>query len=222
MAPLTRTEIDSEHYVARYARGGLTDSQREAFEEYCLLHPEVAEQVATDRALISGLRDIEARPATRAPRPVFRYALAAGVAALFVMAGTLAYLNLFASAPISLLAAASDLPARIQSAPSSRVRITMTRGSRPIELSVAPSVRTLQLAFDPGLSGATQFDFTLVEHTAGGDVERGRVRQSLQEVDGEAVAPLVIDLGTSRESNLRLDVVHGDARESFELRVVRK
>lgn len=222
MASLTRADIDSGHYVARYARGSLSDSERDAFEEYCVLHPDMAKQVATDRALISGLRDIEARPAARKGRPVFRYALAAGVAAIVVMAGTLTYLKLFASAPIGLYAATRDLPAAIRSVASSRGRITLTRSARPIDLTVSQSARVLQLEFDPGLAEATEFDFTLVERTAGGDIVRGRVRQSLQDVDGERIAPLVIDLGTSREPRLRLDVDHGGASESFELRVIRE
>lgn len=218
---MTRELVDSGHFVARYARGGLSEAELEAFEEYCLLHPEVAEQVATDSALLVGMRELKKHRAPRAARPMFHYAMAAGIAALVVMAGTLAWFKFAAAEPIALYASLEGLPADIQTAALSRGRIAMTRGGRPTVFAVAPSVRVLQVDFDPGLSNATEFEFTLVEHTASGEVVLGHVKQALQETDRGRVAPLVINLGNAREPRLRLDVESGGSIESYEFRVVR-
>ena len=222
MAALTREVVDSEHFVARYARGGLSEAEREAFEEYCLLHPDIAEQVATDRTLLAGLRELETRPVRRINRPAFRYSLAAGVAALVVMVGALAYFRLIAVEPIALYASLEDLPAGIQTTTLGRGRIAMTRSAQPTVFAVAPSVQVLQVDFDPGLSTAIDFEFRLIEHTAGGDVVLGQVRQSLQDSDQGRVAPLVIALGKAREPRLRLEVQFDGTSESYEFRVVRK
>jgi hypothetical protein len=89
MAEVSRSRIDSDQYVARYVLGRLSESEREAFEEFCLLHPDVAEQVATERAFRHGMKVVEMPPQSARPRWP-KWALAAGVGA--VLAAGIAWL----------------------------------------------------------------------------------------------------------------------------------
>jgi hypothetical protein len=221
MVELTRDIIDAEHYVARYVRGGLSAAQREAFEDFCVMNPDVAAQVDTDRALLTGLRGLDPKPYMARSRPVWRYAMAACVALILVAIGTIGYRELTTEASLGLHADAKELQPLALAHLSAAFVISPVRGARAIEIRVPDDVRALQLNFDPGVHDATEFDFKLFEHTESGAADRGQLRVSRQ-VHGDRIVPLFIELGEEREPRLRLDVLIAGAHESFELRVIRQ
>jgi hypothetical protein len=221
MAALTPAIIDEKHYVARYARGGLSDAEREAFEEYCLLHPEVAEQVATDRALLRGMRGL---PPSRASHPLRRwmsYPLAAGIVVAAIALGTLAYRHSTSSITSALYAYGNAIPGNVGKRIAAPQRVVLERG-KPVELEGHGELNALRLEviLDPSITG-TEFRVELVEYTPQGELRHGFVSQRPQMVDGERVLPLVVDLAVVRSNRLRLDVQSDGAEQSFELRVAR-
>jgi hypothetical protein len=197
--------------------------ERDEFEEYCLLHPEVAEQVATDRALLRGMRNLPS-PSARRPAPQWaRLALAAGVVGAAVALGTWSYFGFGASGPIGLYATTSALPAASRARVSEPLTLALVRGGGSLTtLRIQPADKALQLEFDPGVTSATEFEFTLVEHTDAGDTERGRIRQRVILEGDERIVPLVIDLANVRAPKMRLDVSIDGTTQSYELRVERQ
>jgi hypothetical protein len=222
MVELTRDIIDTEHYVVRYVRGGLSEQQREAFEDFCVLHPDVAAQVDTDRALLAGLRGLDHKPVPARIRPAWQYAMAAGIAVVLVAVGAISYRESMSGTPLALRADASELAPRARSALSKAFVISPTRGGRTIEVRVADDVRVLRLDFEPGLHQAAEFDFKLIEHMENGDVDHGSMRLPARQVDGERTVPLLIEIGAKREPRMRLEVTSAEFQESFELRVIRE
>jgi hypothetical protein len=220
MAALTRETIDQEHLVARYARGSLSEQEREAFEDYCVLHPEVAEQVKTDRALIEGMRELEGESRVEPKVSLVRYwAMAAGIAAAIAIGTWLAFNP---QGNVALYAANGRESESLASRLSEPMRLAQQRGTVVI-LSVTPvrNVLEVQIVTSNPPSPAPA-SVTLVELTDQGERVLNTVNVLPSQRDGEWVLNVLIDTQSLSASNLRLDVEHGGARESFRVRVLHR
>jgi hypothetical protein len=220
MAGLNREIIDTEHYVARYVRDALRVDEREAFEEFCVLHPEIAEQVATDRVMLRGMQALEKEQQVDASSWT-RYRLAASIAMVLAVVGVWGFLQFGAPAPNALFAIVDTVPARLESRLSAEpLRVVLQRGA-PFRLQPAPGRDALRL--DVVLDSADtspQFTVALIEYTQHGEIERGRTTQTPRMIDDERILPVVIDLSAVEGRRLRLDVKSQSGKQQFELRVV--
>ena len=92
---MDRAQIDSEHFVARYLRGELAQSEEEAFEAYCQEHPQMYREIEANLRLREGLCALQDRreltqlasEPTRSYRPWALAAALAGCALLLVSMG---------------------------------------------------------------------------------------------------------------------------------------
>lgn len=220
MAGLNREIVDSEHYVARYVRDGLRVDEREAFEEYCVIHPDVAEQVATDRVLLRGMQGLEKEDAVDAGGWT-RYRLAASIAVLVAMVGIWGFLQFSAPAPNALYAMSDALPTRLgQRLSAEPLRVVLQRGAPvPLERTAGHEALRLDVVLDTR-DTAREYSVALVEYTQHGEVERGRATQVPRTVDDERILPVVVDLTAVEGRRLRLDVKSEGSKQTFELRVV--
>ncbi len=220
MAELNRELVETEHYVARYVRDGLRVDEREAFEDYCLLHPDLAEQVATDRVLLRGMQALEKEEMVDTGGWT-RYRLAASIAVIVAMVGIWGFLQFAAPAPNALYAMTDTLPTRLESRLSETLRVVQQRGA-PVPLVKTPGHEALRLDVVLDVNDtAPEFTVVLIELTQHGEIERGRATQSPRMVDDERVLPVVLDLSAVEGRRLRLDVKSASSRQFFELRVVR-
>lgn len=219
MVGLTREIIDSEHYVARYVRDGLRVDEREAFEEYCLLHPDVVEQVATDRVLLRGMQALEKEETVDASSWV-RYRLAASIAVVVAIVGIWGFLQFGAPAPNALYALSDMLPTKLEARLSEPLRVVLQRGA-PVNLDPAPGQNAMRLdVVLDSRDAAKEYTVSLIEYTQHGEVERGRTTQIARTIDDEPILPVVVDLTAVEGRRLRLDVKSERSRQTFELRVV--
>lgn len=222
MVGLNREIIDAEHYVARYVRDGLRVDEREAFEEYCLLHPNVVEQVATDRVLLRGMQALEKEKEDAADLGGWtRYRMAASIAVMVAVVGIWGFLQFGAPAPNALFAMSDTLPTRLeQRLTAEPLRVVLQRGA-PVPIAKTPGQEAMRL--DVVLDSrdeAREYSVSLIEYTQHGEVERGRAIQAPRIIDDEKILPVVLDLSAVEGRRLRLDVKSEGSKQTFELRVV--
>ena len=218
MAALTRETIDQEHLVARYARGSLSEQEREAFEDYCVLHPEVAEQVKTDRALIEGMRELEgARTGKRESSPHKRvWAMAAGLVALgalglWLLQGARKDLVMYAASPMRI--------EELQGQLSGALRIVQTRGSIVIAPEPGQPMLLLHLVVPPEAPRAT-FRVQLVQQAGNVEVDRAVVEQDAVTFNDERVIPIIIDSRKLLGEHLRMEVSSAGYSQTLDFRVL--
>jgi hypothetical protein len=214
MAELTRERIDAEHFVARYAQGKLAGLDLEAFEEYCLLHPEIAEQVQTDRALIEGLRVVEPGQSSRWPI----YALAAGVAVIAVgLAVWTAVGN--RDAPGALYAISDALPTHGQLSDS--LRVVRVRDEAAQVLPIGADVTAVSLEIEPSNTrGVSSLDVTLEVEHAGEWTQRGARSNIAVDPDRETVR-IVVDISNIESTHWHIHLKGGGKADDFYLRLER-
>ena len=217
MAQLTRGVIDSEHFVARYAQGKLTGPELEAFEEFCLMHPEVAKQVAADRNLIEGLRGMEEPAPARASRGWLPYALAAGLAALAAVAFS-SYFRAHGTA--GLLAAATTPPAVAGTHPAGPFRVVRLRSGSVQTFQVPRGTNSIMLDIEPSdTAGATAIDVTLLANVEEKWEPRGSLSRLPARADGTFA--LTVQVTTLEGELLRVSCRSLDGRvDDFDFRVV--
>jgi hypothetical protein len=215
MAELTRAKIDEGHYVARYAQGRLEGTELEAFEEYCLLHPEVAEQVQTDRTLLAGLRSLEPKRSRRWPA----YALAAGIAV--ITAGMIVWKMLDTERDTGALYAITDrLPASLQI--SQPLRVVRVRDTSAQVLPVANAITAVSLEIEPANTiGAAMLDVTLEEERGGEWLVRGARKNVAVDPDRGTVR-IVVDLRKIDGTHLHIHLKGADKSDDFYVRVERQ
>lgn len=93
---MDRKYIEANHILERYVSGQLPVDEAEAFEVYCLEHPDVAEELEYVRAMKEGLHGVEQAPAAAEPRSWLTspaYAMAASVVAAIGIGSTLYFAN---------------------------------------------------------------------------------------------------------------------------------
>jgi len=220
MAILTRERVDAEHFVARYAQGTLNDSELESFEEFCVLHPEFAEQVGTDRVLIDGMRGIDSVRRPRAPRPLI-YALAAGFALAAI--GLAFWFRQGGGATGALYAAGVTLPVTTSAHLASPHRVVLLRDGSALALTVPADATALPLKIEPAVTrDAGKLRVTLAEEVDGRWNVRGMVDGVLATPGEEAAVDVTIDLTKLTSAHLRVTMETEDGKaDEFELRIVR-
>jgi hypothetical protein len=220
MAELTRERVDAEHYVARYAQGGLSDSEQEAFEDFCVLHPEFAEQVGTDRVLIAAMRAIDSARKPRASRPLV-YALAAGV--VLAVSGLAFWFHQDSGADGALYAAGATLPMSTSAHLASPHRVVLLRDGSVLTLTVPADATALPLKIEPAVTrDATDLHVTLAEEVDGRWNVRGTIEGVRVTPGEEAAVDVTVDLTKLTSAHLRVTLETDDGRtDEFELRIVR-
>jgi hypothetical protein len=215
MAELTRARIDAEHFVARYAQNRLEGADLEAFEEYCLLHPEVAEQVQTDRAMRDGLHAIEPRRSSRWPV----YALAASVAVMAVGAVVWKMLDTWKDDG-GLYAITDTLPASARL--SDPLRVVRVRDESAQVLAVGAAVSAVSLEIETANTrGAATLDVTLAEERGGEWFERGE-RKNVAVDPARGTVRVVVNLEELEGSHWRIQLKGPDKSDDFHVRVERQ
>jgi hypothetical protein len=142
-APL---ELPDEATVAAYLANRLDSARAQAFEDYCLRHPDFARQVEADLLLKAGLKQIQGRPGTRRVRRI-GLAIAAGLALIVVCGlllprtyfGTLTAYRSAAQVPAALLTGSrvSTTLIRLRGDSTGR-RVTVPRDAGVLQVRVAP------------------------------------------------------------------------------------
>jgi hypothetical protein len=147
-----------EATVRAYLVNTLDAARAEAFEDYCLGHPDFARRVEMDLYLTTGFRQIHKASAVQRTRPARRvlFAVAAGLT-LIVVCGLLLLLR---SHPLPLVAyrSAADVPSALLSGPRVSITLVSLRERSTEHRVVAPQdtgVFALRVMPDspPGASG---------------------------------------------------------------------
>jgi hypothetical protein len=218
MVELTRASIDEGHYVARYAQGRLEGAELEAFEEYCLLHPDVAEQVRTDRALLVGLRALEPRRRVNR-RPV--YALAAGIA--LVVAAAAVWTTFSLPADTALYALGDAMPATARQRITNPLRVVRVRDEAAQILPVPADATAAALDIEPAATrGEPLVNVVLDEEIDGQWRQRGERTAVAADADDGTIR-VVIDLTKLESVHLRVKLrSRGEKSDDFNLRIERQ
>jgi hypothetical protein len=129
--------------VADYLANRLGEAEAQAFEHYCLEHPDFAREVEQDLQLKIGLaqvhrgtasRDVHARRRGRTGWPV---ALAASLV-LVVCAGTFIEYWIGKPATLIVFATTADIPDRLRHSPLLQVTLMQMRGGAAAKEALAP------------------------------------------------------------------------------------
>jgi hypothetical protein len=203
MAALTRETIDAEHYVARYARGALNEEEAERFEEFCLLHPGLVQDVHVDREMRRALRAIDARDRGKGRRMEWRpLALAASVLLVAVIIGWPFWHS--GSSAGALFADSKALPAALREHRVGPFALARERGAVQ-SLQFAAGATSLGVEVElPADAGTIRYRLTLEEWSEDGWVPRGQIEPSLGLANDGHVVPVVIDLREVHGPRLRL------------------
>ena len=213
MAQLTREIVDAEHYVARYARGGLTEQEREAFEEFCLMNPEVAREVGTDRVLLAGLAQAQPPRAWRSSWA--NLALAAGLVALALALGV--WLSNRQPGALQLYAGTASA----EQQPVARLTVMVLRDPRPLRVELTGEQRFVELRIYPNVVSADhQYSVRVSGDVEGrGDETASPIQVSGQPEDDDAIT-LVVGVQGRQDARLKIQLSgsHGNAGE-FEVQL---
>lgn len=109
--PLTRAVIREQQWVARYVAGKLSDAAAEAFEDFCIAHPDVAAEVALEKKMKAGLAVVAAESRTKShahpfPKP---WVWAAAAAIVLLIGGALVVRDYSGDAVVGILAAVDSV-----------------------------------------------------------------------------------------------------------------
>lgn len=232
MASLTRETIDAAHYVARYAQGRLSDSELEAFEEYCLLHPELVAEVKADRVLIGGIKALSASGELVAPslqsrqrrQPALRYlAMAASIAALAFVAWR--WLVPTTDAALSLYATARDVPSAIAGHELGEpFRLVRTRDSNVPQIDLATDTALVQLELTPSdTAGASHYEVSLQSESDGHLTPRASLARVMPDPLDPDVVRLFLDVRGIDKARVRVELkAEGRPTDVYEIRILRR
>jgi anti-sigma factor RsiW len=221
MSALTRERIDAEQYVARYARGTLSAEEAAAFEEFCVLHPELVQDVRVDRAMRRGIRAIDPSASSAPPTHAWRrFAMAAALTAVAIAIG---WLFLPATSPSTALyvAASRTLPEAVRGQLAGPFAVVRERGAAVQTIAVPASAVGIELEVEPQASaGAKLLLVVLEEHVDDRMERRGQLELAPDAGSNIQGVSLVVDLREVRGSRLRLTLTREDgAADVFELRI---
>ena len=220
VASLNRQTIDAEHYVARYVLGRLSDFERDAFEEFCLLNPDVAEQVATDRAMRDGLRSLDARPARPRIAKWVRYSIAAGLVAAFAIGFSRYGMHDSSGSPGRLFADSTSLPKALASPTGEGFRLVGIRNRQTPTLILGRETGAVRVLVTPAAAAtAASWSVTLQQEDGDGWRAIGSLSEVSANEDGDL--SLLIDVRDVADTRLRITLQGSGATERFEFRVTR-
>lgn len=201
-ARLSAAQIRDEQWVARYVAGRLSQAEFDAFEEYCIDHPTMVEEVMLEQRMRSALAGAaEKAPAQFRDLKPRRWMLPAAAAAMIaVVAG--AVLMLSRTSPLSDLPALASLAGFEERTSSlAQVGLAQTRGRDPASLGGA-SQAVMQLTLTGHFDLPGTYDITLFGAT-----------------DEKAVAKLMLTASDPGEMRLIMNGARIPAG-SYTLRVV--
>jgi hypothetical protein len=139
----TQSQAPGEEVVADYLANRLSEDKAQAFEHYCLEHPDFARDVEHELALKTGLRQAD-QPTVHVSAPVRRrrfgrWPLALAASVVVLVSAVLVYQ--YSSNRIPTLVAftsVSDLPEQLRLASVSEVRLVrMRRGMEATQVSAS-------------------------------------------------------------------------------------
>lgn len=136
MSDTSQLELTDEATVAAYLRNRLEPHRAEAFEAYCLRHPDFARRVELEVLLKAGMRQGQEPARHAGHRRRTGLAIAAGLT-LIVGCGLL----LLSRAPLGALSAyrsPSDIPAQLLAGPRVSATLIRLRGDSAIRQVTAP------------------------------------------------------------------------------------
>lgn len=219
MGELTRSVVEAEHYVARYVRGGLSDAERDAFEEFCLMNPETAHDVAADRALLSGLKRAQDPGRIRRRVGIHPLALAAGIAILVVGGVYLFWRG--QSTPLLQVHAGIDPSIHGQIL---RVNLMTLRNPGVQRVELSPEQRFVELRVYPDPIAPTHEYTVSVSGTVGDRIVAAATLDRLTPDTNDDDA-LVLVVGTAKREDAELQIKisgpHGEAGE-FKLQITHR
>jgi hypothetical protein len=219
MAALTREQIDAEHYVGRYARGTLSEQEAEQFEEFCLLHPELVQDVLADRVMRRGLKSIDVRGADDNRRIVWRnLAIAASVLAFALVIGWQFWTAASSTGPL-FASSSPHLPAEIRGSIAGPFAIVRERRAGVQTLKIPAGAAAVEVTLEPlSSAGAARYLVSLEEFDDDRWVPRGQIELAPPSGSAAKGIPVVIDLREVRGPRLRLTLSGMDgATDAFEL-----
>jgi hypothetical protein len=155
---VARGEVPGEGVVADYLANRLSEAEAQAFELYCLNHPEFARHVEREVALKAGIRQVQAAGSEGAkvsalPSPKRKYAgwpLALAASVVIVISAVVVY-QYSSKSPSGLVAftSVSDLPEKLRHAAVSQIRLARMRGSDTVLTVLASSDGVVEFRLIP-------------------------------------------------------------------------
>ena len=142
--------IDDHHVVPRYLADQLSDEEREAFEAYCLAHPEILNDLEAVARLKLGLQALdrsgELNSLMHGRKRVWRLAIAAAVAAV-VIAASVILVRPVAKRPLlaSLPSALTDEAGKPLPVITKRYVMRMRSGAYDVQLQVPADRQAIEL-----------------------------------------------------------------------------
>jgi hypothetical protein len=160
-------DMPSEATIAAYLSNRLDDTQAEAFEAYCLNHPEFARRVELDLYLKVGFKELHG--ADRRQRARRRWKVGLGIAAslLVIFAGVFLVMGGRNTQPLIAYRSAAEVPAALRAALPFELTLLRLRDSSTVRQIVAPphvELLTLRLLPD-GPGGQRGYSVTLTRES---------------------------------------------------------
>jgi hypothetical protein len=160
---LSVERIREEQWVARYVAGRLSETELDAFEEYCIGHPAMVDEVALEKRMKSALAKTVAkspaqfRETQRAGR--WMLPIAAGVLIAVIGGVLLMYGRPLDLSKLDVLASTSQLRQQLPSLPA--VSLAQTRGSQLQNLGAA-SREVVRVKLSGSFDQSGSYDISLV------------------------------------------------------------
>lgn len=158
MSQLTRQHIEAQQMVARYVADQLSSDDCDAFEDYCVAHPDVAEAVRQEERFRAGIKALPAsitsnNASRRTPENIWR--IAASVAFIgFVGLLASRWWPMRATSNAVMFASESSARAVLGGIASTRVRLAVMRGAALVlNLPTAPTLLSLNVDAGVGYQG---------------------------------------------------------------------
>jgi hypothetical protein len=160
MSAQTGPAPPGQNVISAYLANRLTETEAQAFEQYCLEHPDFASDVERDLQLKVGLAQIQPQVPRAMTRPQSWWPLA--LAASIVLAALGFLLLRSEQAPPTLFAfrAISALPATLHNAPITRAALVQTRGNQSTTRVIASADGVVELRF-PANDGSQNTEYTV-------------------------------------------------------------
>jgi hypothetical protein len=160
-------DMPSEATIAAYLSNRLDDTQAEAFEAYCLNHPEFARRVELDLYLKVGFKQLHG--SDRRQRARRRWAVSLGIAAslLVILVGASLLIGSRDSQPLTAYRSTAEVPAALRTGlPFELTLLRLRDGSNVHQIVAPPHVQLLTLRLLPdGPGGQRGYSVTLTRES---------------------------------------------------------
>jgi len=134
----SQLELTAEATVAAYLSNRLDPDRAEAFEAYCLSHPDFARRVELDVFLKVGMKQLQGQDRTRHAGDRRRTGLAIAAGLTLIVGCGLLLLARAQSGVLSAYRSASEVPAQLLAGPRISATLIRLRGDSAVRRVVAP------------------------------------------------------------------------------------